>query len=312
MTALDNAMKDAAASGIKFDYVQTNGLRMHYARKGRGEPLVLLHGWPEFWMVYRPLMELLEDKYELIVPDLRGCGFTGKPTKGPDKNAGAMTHADDIAGFTEKLGLPKKFGMVGGDLGAYVLQAFSQKYGERLKGAFYFCTPYPGLGARYGQPDHLIEVWYQYFQQLPWSAQLVGASREACKLYMSHFLNHWSGDNPAVFSDLLEIYTDMFMQNDNIQGGFDWYVSSGENRVKWLNGTLPKPPVITVPSRFLWGKRDPLIKPDWSDKLGEYFSNFTIDFVDTGHFVHYEAPGLCAKEIAKFFGSLTDQQQAGQ
>lgn len=312
MTALDNAMKDAAASGIKFDYVQTNGLRMHYARKGRGEPLVLLHGWPEFWMVYRPLMELLEDKYELIVPDLRGCGFTGKPTKGPDRNAGAMTHADDIAGFAEKLGLPKKFGMVGGDLGAYVLQAFSQKYGERLKGAFYFCTPYPGLGARYGQPDHLIEVWYQYFQQLPWSAQLVGSSREACKLYMSHFLNHWSGDNPAVFSDLLDIYTDMFMQNDNIQGGFDWYVSSGENRVKWLNGTLPKPPVITVPSRFLWGKRDPLIKPDWSDKLGEYFSNFTIDFADTGHFVHYEAPALCAKEIVKFFGSMSYQQQAGK
>ncbi|WP_050469228.1 alpha/beta fold hydrolase [Herbaspirillum chlorophenolicum] len=301
MTALEKAMQNAREEGIRFDYVQANGLRMHYARIGSGRPLVLLHGWPEFWIVFKPLMMLLKEDFELIVPDLRGCGFTGKPSPGPDKNAGAETHADDIADFTQQLGL-ENFGMVGGDLGAYVLQAFSLKYAERLRGAFYFCTPYPGLGSRYGQPDHLIEVWYQYFQQLPWAAELVGSSRENCKLYMSHFLNHWSGDNPAVFRDLLDIYSDMFMLNNNIQGGFDWYVSSAANRRKWLEGSLPKPPRITVPSRFLWGKRDPLIRPEWSDKLGEYFDNYTIDFADAGHFVHYEAPQICAREIRAFFG----------
>ncbi len=145
-------------------------------------------------------------------------------------------------------------------------------------------------------------MWYQYFQQLPWAASLVGASRESCKLYMSHFLNHWSGDNPEVFRDLLEIYADMFMRNDNIQGGFDWYVSSAENRIKWLKGTLPKPPKIAVPSRFLWGKRDPLIKPEWADRLGEYFDDFSVDFADAGHFVHYEVPEVCAREIDAFFG----------
>lgn len=301
MSALDQAMRDAAADGIRFDYLPVNGLKMHYARVGRGEPLVLLHGWPEFWMVFRPLMGLLRDRFELIVPDLRGCGFTGKANPGPDKNAGAVTHADDMAEFTRQLGLDK-FGMVGGDLGAYVLQAFSLKYGERLKGAFYFCTPYPGLGARYGQPSHLIEVWYQYFQQLPWAAQLVGSSRDNVRLYLSHFLDHWSGDNPAVFKDMLEIYTDMFMRNDNIQGGFDWYVSSAQNRRKWLEGALPQPPKIKVRTRFLWGRRDPLIPPEWSDKLGDYFEHYTIDFADAGHFVHYEVPQLCAKEITAFFG----------
>lgn len=75
-----------------------------------------------------------------------------------------------MAAFTEAVGLTR-FGMAGGDLGAWVLQAFSLRHAERLTGAFHFCTPYPGLGARYGQPDHLIEVWYQYFQQLPWGAR---------------------------------------------------------------------------------------------------------------------------------------------
>ncbi len=300
MSALDDAMRDAAASGIRFDHVPANGLNMHYARVGQGAPLVLLHGWPVFWRVYRPLMDLLKTDFELFVPDLRGCGFTGKPTSGPDANANAATHAEDIAEFTRRLGLDR-FGMVGGDLGAYVLQAFSQAHGDRLKGAFYFCTPYPGLGSRYGQPDHLIEVWYQYFQQLPWAAKLVGASRESCRLYMSHFLDHWSGDNPEVFADMIEIYVDMFMRNDNIQGGFDWYLSSAANRRKWLEGTLPPPPRITVPSRFLWGRRDPLIRPEWSDRLGDYFADFSIDFADAGHFVHREAPAVCAREIKAFF-----------
>lgn len=300
MSALEIAMADAAASGITFNRIETNGISMHYARKGKGFPLVLLHGWPEFWMVFRPIIDVLADRYDLIVPDLRGCGDTGKARPGPDNNAGAAVHADDIHGLVRELGIPK-FGLVGGDLGAYVAQAFGQKYPEMLTGLFFFCTPYPGLGKRYGQPSHLIEVWYQYFQQLPWSAQLVSSSREACRMYIKHFLDHWSGDNPEVFKDWIEIYTDNFMKNDNVQGGFDWYVSSAPNRRLWLEERLPKPPVIHTRTHFMWGKRDPLIPPEWSDKLGEYFSHYTIEFAEAGHFVHAEVPALAAQAIDNFF-----------
>lgn len=44
MSALDDAMREAAAAGIQFDRVPANGLRMHFAHVGKGEPLVLLHG----------------------------------------------------------------------------------------------------------------------------------------------------------------------------------------------------------------------------------------------------------------------------
>ncbi len=300
MSALEQAMKAAAESGTKFSHVETNGLNMHVARKGKGEPLVLLHGWPEFWMVFRPIMDVLADHYDLIVPDLRGCGDTGKAKAGPENTSTAATHAEDLKGLVDALEI-KKFGLVGGDLGAYVAQAFAHKYQDMLSGILFFCTPYPGLGGRYAQPGHLIEVWYQYFQQLPWAAKLVGSSREACKIYMSHFLDHWSGDNPDVFKHWIEIYVDNFMKNDNIQGGFDWYVSSAPNRKLWVEERLPMPPKISVPTHFLWGKRDPLIRPEWSDKLGEYFSNHTIEFADAGHFVHAEVPEVAARTIRKFF-----------
>ncbi|WP_170432563.1 alpha/beta fold hydrolase [Ruegeria arenilitoris] len=305
MNALEKAMAECADDGISFNRVETNGIRMFYARKGKGFPLVLLHGWPEFWMVFRPIINLLADDFDVIVPDLRGCGDTGKAQPGPDDNAGADVHARDIKGLVESLGI-SKFGLVGGDLGAYVAQAFGHNFPEMLSGLFFFCTPYPGLGKRYAQPDHLTEVWYQYFQQMPWAADLVGQSREACKIYMSHFLNHWSGDNPAVFKDLIEIYTDNFMKNDNIQGGFDWYVSSAKNRRLWVEEKLPMPPVIDVPTHFMWGRRDPLIRPDWSDRLGEYFSNYTIEFAEAGHFVHAEVPTQAAANIRTFFADKAD------
>jgi pimeloyl-ACP methyl ester carboxylesterase len=305
MTALSKAIAAAEAAGIKQSKLPVEDLIINVARFGRGRPLLLLHGWPEFWIVWRPVMELLGDAFELIAPDLRGFGETGKPTPEPDPTATADRHAQDMLGLMTKLGF-ERFGLVAGDVGAYVAQAMSHRAPVRLTGTFYFCTPYPGLGARYAQPSHLIEVWYQYFQQLPWAAELVGSSREACRLYFKYFLDHWSGDNPAVFADLLEVYVDNFMRPGNIQGGFDWYLSSGPNRRLWLEGKLPPKPPIKLPTRFLWGRRDPLIPIEWADKLGEYWTNYTIDFVDAGHFVHAEVPDLAAKEVRAFFDELSD------
>jgi pimeloyl-ACP methyl ester carboxylesterase len=303
MSALEKAFADAAAAGITQDKIEVGALRMNVARFGTGEPLLLLHGWPEFWLVWRPVMMRLGDRYQLIAPDLRGCGDTGKPTPGPDASATAERHAHDMFGLMDKLGLDR-IGVIGGDVGAYVLQAMSHLAPQRLRGTLYLCTPYPGLGHRYGQPGHLIEVWYQYFQQLPWAAELIGSSRESCRLYFRHFLDHWSGDNPTVFADLLEAYVDNFMKPGNIQGGFDWYLSSAPNRRLWLEDRLPAKPQIEIPTRFLWGRRDPLIPPEWSDRLSDYWTNCSIAFADAGHFVHAEAPDTVAEEARRFFGNL--------
>ncbi|MFB9263689.1 alpha/beta fold hydrolase [Bradyrhizobium erythrophlei] len=303
MTALEKALANAAVEGITQTKIDIGGLRVNVARFGKGKPLLLLHGWPEFWLVWRPVMLRLGDSFELIAPDLLGCGDTAKRTAGPDASATAQRHALDMFGLMDALGM-ERFGVVGGDVGAYVMQAMSHHAPQRLTGTLYLCTPYPGLGHRYGQPSHLIEVWYQYFQQLPWAAQLVGSSRESCRLYFQHILDHWSGDNPAVFADMLDVYVDNFMKPGNIQGGFDWYLSSAPNRRLWLEGKLPAKPPIKVPSRFLWGRRDPLVLPEWSDRLGEYWTDPSISFVDTGHFVHAEAPDLVADEARSFFGNL--------
>jgi len=71
-----------------------------------------------------------------------------------------------------------------------------------------------------------------------------------------------------------------------------------------MSGTSQKPPMITVPTRVLWGRHDPILKSAWADVLDQYFSDLELSFAEgSGHFVHYEEPDLAAAEIDRFFGT---------
>jgi hypothetical protein len=59
-----------------------NGIQMHYVIGGKGDPLVLLHGFPQSWYEWRHVMPALAKNYTVIVLDLRGFGDTSKPDTG--------------------------------------------------------------------------------------------------------------------------------------------------------------------------------------------------------------------------------------
>src|SRR5207342_1640680 len=81
--------------------VQANGAAFHVARTGTGQPLLLLHGWPEFWLTWEPVMTRLADRFTLYAPDLRGFGDSDKPAgpHGPDQ------HAADVLALMDALGV---------------------------------------------------------------------------------------------------------------------------------------------------------------------------------------------------------------
>jgi pimeloyl-ACP methyl ester carboxylesterase len=289
--------------GVSHSTVKANGIDIHVARAGQGAPLVLLHGWPEFWYVWHKLVPLLADKYELIMPDLRGFGATEKPYEGrSDKNtAGVM--ADDLAALGEALGL-KSFGLVSHDVGSLVAQVFAHKYTDQLTGLFFFNCVHPGIGKRWLEPEHLGEIWYQSFHQKEWAAELISSSREAARIYFGNMMAHWAHD-PNAFDDDLEIWLDNFLAPGNMQGGFNWYVSANAARIAIMKGMVPKLPKIDTPTFVYWGAHDPVIKSEWSDNIGEFFSNISVEIAeDAGHFVHYEVPDRAAEKVAAFFSGL--------
>ncbi|HZJ50110.1 MAG TPA: alpha/beta hydrolase [Actinomycetota bacterium] len=163
-----------------------------------------------------------------------------------------------------------------------------------------------GIGNRWIEPDHITEIWYQTFNQQPWAAELVGSSRAACENYFRHFLSHWAHD-PNVFEpEDVAAWVDNFMAPGNLQGGFNWYVVSAPGRLELFNHGAPELPPIDVPTRVRWGASDKVLKAEWGDRLGDYFSDLDFGVVPgRGHFIPYEDPAFAVKEIVDFFGEIS-------
>ena len=69
-----------------------NGIQLHYVMGGKGDPVVLLHGWPETWYGWHHLMPALAKNYTVIVPYLPGLGDSSKPPTGYDSKTGYLSN----------------------------------------------------------------------------------------------------------------------------------------------------------------------------------------------------------------------------
>ncbi|MDP9498222.1 MAG: alpha/beta fold hydrolase, partial [Actinomycetota bacterium] len=92
-----------SVAGVTHRTVRVGDLDVHVAEAGDGPPLVLLHGWPQHWYAWRALVPLLTDSYRVVMPDLRGQGWTSVPRGGYDKEQ----LAGDLLGLLDALDLPE-------------------------------------------------------------------------------------------------------------------------------------------------------------------------------------------------------------
>lgn len=135
---------DAVASaGVEHRFVETGGIRIHVVTAGppTGEPVVLLHGFPETWYEWRHAIPELAERYRVIVPDTRGFGESDKP-------AGPYTRsmlAADIAGVLDALGVART-AVVGHDWGGII--------------AFKLAVDWPGRVSKLALLDTLCTVWH--------------------------------------------------------------------------------------------------------------------------------------------------------
>lgn len=89
--------------GVEHRYVDLPGLRMHVAEAGHGEPVLLLHGAPQHWWEWRKVIPGLAEHHRLIVPDLRGAGWTDAPRKGYTRDRLLA----DVVALLDALGLDR-------------------------------------------------------------------------------------------------------------------------------------------------------------------------------------------------------------
>ena len=109
--------------------VNVNNVQLAYARRGKGIPLVLLHGFPLDHHLWDEVVPLLEDTFDVILPDLRGFGNSTML----DLPSSIDDYASDIASLLDHLNI-QRAAVVGHSMGGYVALAFARLYPERLTG----------------------------------------------------------------------------------------------------------------------------------------------------------------------------------
>ena len=109
--------------------INVNGIEFAYTRHGDGTPLVLLHGYPLDGSIWSEVVPLLTDRFDLIIPDLRGFGESTTVDAPYTMN----TFASDVAGLLDHLRF-EKAAIAGHSMGGYVALAFAKLYPDRVTG----------------------------------------------------------------------------------------------------------------------------------------------------------------------------------
>lgn len=295
-----------------------DGVRIHYVREGRqgAPPLVLLHGSPGFWWEWQQNIAPLAKHFDVIVPDMRGHGDSEKPDLSRPELYNVNCVVDDVVHLLDHLKIPRAH-LVGHDWSGVAVHKMVRRYRARVIRAAVLNPITPGFEERFYSPSHAGESWHCYFNQCDMAAALVGSSRDACRLYYSHFLNSWSYDKELFRGDELELYVDNYMKPGNIRGGFNFYRANcsqacgqgswqGSAQAKWqgssqASGYGDRQPcwpwdqsdwtISDCPMTFLCGLSDPAVPSAWSDLVSRWYNKYTIEYLDKcGHYVMREQP----------------------
>src|SRR5436190_1177092 len=133
--------------------VSVNGIQMHYVIGGHGNPVVLLHGWPETWYAWHKVMPALAKNYTVIAPDLRGLGDSSKPLSGYD----GKTLAEDIHQLVTQLGLKRIF-LVGHDVGSQPAYSYAVAHPTEVRKLVVMELTIPGFA-----PAGRMPLWWVIF-----------------------------------------------------------------------------------------------------------------------------------------------------
>jgi pimeloyl-ACP methyl ester carboxylesterase len=154
-------------------FITVRGVRLHVAEAGAGEPVLLLHSFPQHWYAWRHVIPLLAGQYRLICPDWRGFGWSEAPRGGYDTRA----RVADLLALMDALGL-RRVRLLGHDWGANAALAAALDAPERVSHLLAVNGAHPWLRQRRLLPQ-LWRFWFTAFWEYPRIGRLV--------------LRHWPG-----------------------------------------------------------------------------------------------------------------------
>lgn len=199
--------------------VTVGDLDLHAVVGGDGPPLLLLHGWPQFWYCWRLVMPDLARHFTVIAPDLRGTGASDKPATGYD----AATLAADMAGLMTALG-HQRFAVAGYDIGMMVGYTLAATARDRVTRLAVGEAILPGFSESPPllMPPAMNEfLWHFAFNRLRDINERMVAGRE--EIYFGHQFASKAATPDAVPQSAVDVYVEALRDPAALHASFEFY-----------------------------------------------------------------------------------------
>lgn len=279
--------------GISHSYVRAGGLSFHVAEAGEGQPLLMLHGWPQHWYMWRGVIPELAKSYRVICPDLRGLGWSDAPQSGYEKE----TLANDMLNVMDALHLDR-VKLVGHDWGGYTGFLMCLFQPDRFERYLALAIVHPWIRLDTKRAGRLWSTGYQWVLASPFGSSILRNRPELVERAMRA-----ASGNPQAWSDEdLRVFSSILQQPPRAAASVQYYRTFLMREAIPLLAGAYRDYRLEVPTRLLVGRHDPVCGPALLPGFEDHAEAMDARVLeDVGHFMVDEAPESILHELHSFF-----------
>jgi len=285
------------------DTASVNNIQMHYITAGPedGSPLVLLHGFPQSWRIWRNVTPALtEAGYRVVAADLRGYGNSEKPAGQAGYDKGTM--AADIRALARHLGLGR-FVLIGHDRGGRVARRYALDYPEDLAGvALLDILPVEYVYDEISAGEAAARYWHWTFQIVPDLPEQLIAGHETA--YLETFFRRTPGLLDMLRADgSWDEYGRAWQQPGAVAAALNDYRATYAVDVPRYRAERAAGTKVYVPTLLLWGAHGNLQNRPVLDIWREVANDVVGASLDCGHYLPEEQPEAVAAHLLRFIAA---------
>jgi pimeloyl-ACP methyl ester carboxylesterase len=274
---------------------EVNGVRLHYAEAGHGPPVVLLHGFPDFWYGWRrQIPALAEAGYRVIAPDLRGYNLSEKPKGMKEYRLEAL--AEDVAALIRSVGAGPA-AVAGHDWGGVIAWRLPMLHPELVEKLIVLNAPHPGTWLReVWKPRQLLRSGYQLFFQIPRLPEAWIRANDFAVLRA--VLKHDPARRDAFTGEDIGYYVEAMARPGALTASLNYYrANARRNPLPLLRSFRP----TDTPTLLIWGMKDRYLGPWFTEGLETWAPRLRVERLpDASHWVTADEPVRVNRLILEF------------